>query len=342
VGVVEGVLAGEFERAVEGAQAALESGKCFGADAADFATGFGGVPAYSQCMKIISGILATDGVDSHGERLSPELLRQIVESRAGVYVLATYEHDIRVPPIGRCARSELQMLDNGRLAVVVETEVFEESDQPGQLIGDGREVILPYQRLQGVKLSLDRADATHPDGKELCEGIRSAIPAATVELASKKNLEPISVLAIAFGTYVLGSISSGYLKEIGKDGWIATKAAWAKYFGNAPRKDRLFDLVFVVRDGDRECELHVVAMNPSPAVTEQMLTKVASMLDSKLHTMLIREHRVSRLVFDFQGDELCLRYGINADAVPFPLSALPKDIKFEGLGLSVELRAAEA
>lgn len=41
VGVLEGVGAGEFEGAVEGAETAFEFLECFGADAADFAAGLG-------------------------------------------------------------------------------------------------------------------------------------------------------------------------------------------------------------------------------------------------------------------------------------------------------------
>ncbi len=52
-------------------------------------------------MKRCRGIIATDHVDSSGERIPVKVLRDMVESSKGSYTLVRVEHDVWRPPIGR-------------------------------------------------------------------------------------------------------------------------------------------------------------------------------------------------------------------------------------------------
>ena len=101
---------------------------------------------------------------------------------------------------------------------------------------------------------------------------------------AKKSLDPVSVIAIAAGVFVLGEITKGFFSKLGQDGYETLKAGLKKLLGRRKNgeTEKLLMFEFVVRKDEHTFHVELVATNPSAQQIDDILTKHLSELDALL------------------------------------------------------------
>ena len=132
----------------------------------------------------------------------------------------------------------------------------------------------------------------------------------------KKALDPVSFLIIG-GTFVLGSIASSFFGSIGRDGWEVFK----KKLGEILAKKRT-DTGEVVLQWDillkkEHCSVTVLATNPTMSDIDTLFDHHAQQIDSMVKKVLQMSSDIRVIVFEYQQDDLSIKYVIRRDGKPF-------------------------
>ncbi|MCA9935039.1 MAG: hypothetical protein KC415_13990 [Anaerolineales bacterium] len=257
--------------------------------------------------------MITSHIDKHNERVSLSALQDLVGLINKQYTPMGVEHDPRIPPVGRVLSAYLEELEDGEFAVDGIAEIFEEGEEI-EFRDDGREI--PVGELSDrLRISPDRS-FRNSDDQQLLEEMRALIDGELVPQI-KKSVEPISLMILA-ASFAAGGIASGFLNKIGEDAWDLFKA---KLIGLMNRKEqqnkeRLLAFEFTVHQDDHLLYLETILANPTESDINKFLEEGLRRLDESTPRFFKRRHYLTKVVFEYKGDQLRVIFGLRKDGVP--------------------------
>jgi len=139
-------------------------------------------------------------------------LEGMLEQTKSDIVPMLWNHDPRIPPIGRLLSGRIDKLPDGEFAFVGTSDLFEPDDEI-PLIDDGREIPIRIPEAP-VEVIFDRSYMSTEDQEDIDFIARTT--GGGKQEAGKKALEPLSILAIV-GIYLLGRFAEGLLQKVGED-----------------------------------------------------------------------------------------------------------------------------
>lgn len=113
-------------------------------------------------MKTQRHIVATTHVDRHRDRIAKEALEGLVDQSRKHLIPVLFNHDPRVPPVGRMIGAEIQSLPDGEFALVATSEIFEPGDDDTSS-DDSREMRLREFESTGFTVVYDRSYGSDAD-----------------------------------------------------------------------------------------------------------------------------------------------------------------------------------
>ena len=266
-------------------------------------------------MKKVRMIMTSTHTDLQRDKLTREALQSLAGQVKGRYVPINVNHDIRHPPIGRITSAEVVQLPDGESALLGIGQLFEESDTLEFLIGDGRKMKIRDRDVGTISVFYDRAFLDE-EGQELISEL-SKISSEEPTPTFKKALEPVQVLLIAAGVFVIGSIAQGFFKKVGSELYDKLRDTLIKYYRRKTRPDQIIDFCFSTRQGKKVFEVHVLIDNPSISELNDLFASGFNEVDSLL-TSLPRDEKmdIAQLVFQYKKGKLLALYAVRSDSVP--------------------------
>ena len=277
-------------------------------------------------MKRDVGIFASTHVDAHGDRLTLEALEKAAAQSERQLLPVNFNHDPRIPPLGRMVKVEVVQLPDGEHALVAHSEISESGDVITPLFGRER----PLQQVQRgtIEVVFDRSYRSELDTSTL-EEIRG-LPGVSTSCLEKKALEPLSVLTVAFGLWAAGSYLSGVLNQMGADTWeyLKTRIKILQKRRREEGREYLFILeAQIPRDSGLLC-VKFIATSPSGGELDLLLSSGLAELDKLIANMLSIDSDVREIVFNLNAHPEHLEaFAIRYDCAwaPLPKKSAPKE-----------------
>jgi hypothetical protein len=265
-------------------------------------------------MKRALGILTSTHVDLDSERMSPGAIESMVAAANAHYIPVGIEHDPRIPPVGRVASAHVKQLDDGEYAVVGVLEYFEPGEEI-ELKSDGREIPTKHIEPDRLYVSFDRS-FRRPEYQKLIEQISEVFKTPPSEQV-KKAIDPVSLLEIG-GAFVLGSIAKEFCTKLGSDGYERVKTSLGELFSRkrAAREEAILVFRADVTFRDSQIEIQVFVTNPTADDIDQFLERALAGLDEAVARYWDVGSGLRRMVFEYHGGTLEIRFGVRRDAVP--------------------------
>jgi len=241
-------------------------------------------------------------------------LESLVESINSSHTPMGIQHDPRIAPVGRVASAQIRQLDDGEYAAEGVVEFFEPGDEI-RLIDDGQELPIHRYEGQGLEILFDRNFRDSED-QVLIEEIGGLFGTRPQEEV-KKALDPLTVLTIG-GAFVLGSIARGFFSKLGGDAYETLRNRLKKLFARrkAGEKEKLLVFRAAVAAADYDVEVVVVLSNPTDQDIKDFLEAGLSTLDGVVQACWDPQSGLKRLVFEYSGKRLTLKFGVRKDAAP--------------------------
>lgn len=259
--------------------------------------------------------LATTHLDRHGERYTISALEIMVKQSNSQIIPFSYEHDPRIPPLGRVIMTELVELEDGEFAVEGIAEIFD--GQFENLTDTGNREIPVRKYKTGIfKVVSDRNFRDNESKKDI-EDLKSILNNATTEEEIKKSLDPISILTIG-SAFILGGIANGFFGEIGADVYRALKEK-LKAIYNKPAiegQENLFTFDTTITSGDKSVNVEVIITNPTVDDIQKFFDEGIKQLDQVLLHHFEGNNSVKRIVFEYKSDNLKEKFALLKNGVP--------------------------
>lgn len=263
-------------------------------------------------MTTLRQVFATSHVDLHGDKITRGALEGIVEQMRSQYIPFGYDHDPRLPPVGRVVDAALVPLEDGEWGVEGAVQLFD--DETGMQRGEaGRSIPISTYPEDHLEISYDRSHRGADDAADVQRigEILGTVPREKV----KKALEPLSILTIG-GAFVLGQVCSGFLGRLGADSYGLLLNGLKRIFGRRPTgQDRLLKFEAVIGLQERQVAVELILTNPSDTELEQLPDLLAE-LDRTVPALLEGADDVRRMVLQYRDGRLSLSFGVRSDAVP--------------------------
>lgn len=274
-------------------------------------------------MSVVEAVIASTELDSQGERLTPEAIRQLSEAVNSRLIPIGTEHDPRIPPQGRLRSCFVRERPNGELEAVAEMEFFEPGQEPFPA-GD-REIPIHSASDEKLVISYDWTHREQSDRNDIDAIAQLLDTRPTYE--AKKAADPISIISLT-GAFVLGGIASGLFNKIGSDIWDSLKPRLARLTSKTETRkgDQLVIFRTLVEIEGSTREVETILTNPTADQIEHFLREGASALDKVLPIYTQGEPQLKRLVFEYQDSELQVRFGVLTDCRPVTPTLSVKDI----------------
>lgn len=268
-------------------------------------------------MKTIETVIATSRVDRHGDLITVEALREAEDRLRQGYLPVLFNHDPRVPPLGRAVDAEVRQTEDGSFQLVGKTEIFEPGDDL-PFDPDGRRMIVREFESDKLTLVADRSYTAAEDWESL-EALSEELDAG-LERFEKKALEPISVLLLAV-TGAAAAFASGFLNKMGGDAWDAAKPRLTKLLGRR-RDDReeflfIFEVLLVREEGPLSVQCTLTS--PTEDEMERFWSDGLEQLEQQLPPVLAAGPKVSRVVLHYQNGAVVPGFAVRSDCVPLKL-----------------------
>jgi hypothetical protein len=266
-------------------------------------------------MKYVKGIIATSHIDSHGDMLSPEGLKDMVKQINTQYIPIMIEHDPRIPPKGRIKSAKLIKLKDGHYAVEGIKEIFEEGDDISE-VDSSREMPLPTNEFGVLQVMFDRSYGDK-ESQQIINDISNLLNSSPQKY-EKKALEPISVLIIG-GGFILGGIITGFFNKLGADAWDALKIKLKKLLQTKKKRkdaqDKLLIFQFTLFKEGVVVNTEVILTNPSDDIIENFLENGLKKLDYILPLHIEKFPEVKKIVFNYSNNNLSILFSVRKDAI---------------------------
>lgn len=274
-------------------------------------------------MKTIESVIASSRIDSHGDVITEGALRDMADQMARYYIPMQFNHDPRIPPLGRTIDAYVREADDGAYELVGITELFEPEAEP-PLESDGKRMRIGEFDPDSIVLMMDRSYAASDDFAELDE--LSKVLGADLRTYEKKALEPLSVLLL---TVAAGStaFAAGFLNKMGGDTWDAVKPRLARLLGRRRQveEEYLFILELQLQSDGRPLSVQCILTNPSNADLETFWDIGIEGLKQQLPDLLALDPELVRVVLHYQDQSLVPAFAVRSDGVPFALEIGPAE-----------------
>ena len=244
--------------------------------------------------------------------ITREALEDMAEQTSRRCIPLMYEHDPRVPPLGRMLSAEVIRLPDGHHALVATTEVFEPGDVAPPF--DGGPSVELGKLADGITLVVDRSHLDESTREVLAE---LATQGVTIELYGKKSLEPISVLVLAFAI-----IAHGFFKKMGADLWDAVRdadwsAVWTRVRKLLSHRRRtgnefLFVLELRLRDDPHPLALSIILDSPTDEELDDFMVTGEPLIREMIPHILALGDQVTKAVVRYGCGELQPGYVIRS------------------------------
>lgn len=279
-------------------------------------------------MKTIETVIATSKVDRHGDRITVEALRGAAQQFRQGYLPMLFNHDQRVPPLGRAVHAEVRQMQDGSSQLVATTEIFE----PGDVLPfdpHGRRMIVREYDSGRVTLVADRSYTAAEDWDSL-EAISQELD-ARLERFEKKALEPISVLLLAVAG-AAAAFATGFLNKMGGEAWDAVKPRLAQLLGRRRAEKEEFLFVFEVQLVRAEGPLSIQCILTSPTKDEmqRFWSDGMAQLQEQLPALLSAGSEISRVVLHYQDGAVVPGFAVRSDCVPLQLGSRSTEPRHDG------------
>lgn len=272
-------------------------------------------------MKQIQMVMDRSGVIDN-EFTSPEEIINALENYKDIYIPITIGHDVRNPPVGRSWPTAITVDDDGTHLLQADGEVFEESDDL-DLIPKGKRVV----RIQAEEVETFQAlgNQTFEEDENRADLYRELQRLGSGEASQayrENSVDPISLLMLGCGVFVLQGISNGFFSKLGEDLYESLKLKLKAIYGREPLKAKeqlLLFKFFVNNSAGRTVEVDIVITNPSYEDIDGFFDFVPAMLDTLLPQIPLDDLDLCRVVFSYQFTELKVLYGLRSDSIPVML-----------------------
>lgn len=259
--------------------------------------------------------LATTHIDRHGERFSIGALETMVEQSNKQIIPLGYEHDPRVPPLGRVIKTELIELEDGEFAVEGIAEIFD-NEFVGITDTGNREIpVRTYDK--GIFKVVSDRNFRDEESKKDIEDLKNILNNAKTEEEIKKSLDPITILTIG-GAFVLGGIATGFLGEIGADAHNILKEKLKNIF-KKPKvegQEKLFTFDTTITSGKKYINVEVIITNPTSEDIQKFFDEGIRELDQVIPGYFLGENNIKRIVFEYKTDNLKLKFALLKNGIP--------------------------
>lgn len=250
-------------------------------------------------MKRDVGILASTHIDTHGDLFTLEALEKAAIQSEQQFLPVNFNHDPRIPPLGRMVKAEVVQLPDGEHGLVAHSEIFE----PGDVITPlpGRERPLHQVETGTIEVVFDRSYRSELDTSTLEE--IQGLPGVSTSCLEKKALEPLSVLTVAFGLWAAASYFSGFLNQMGADTWdfLKTRIKTLQKRRREEGREYLFILeAQIPRDSGLLC-VKFIATSPAAGELDLLLSSGLAELDKLIAKMLSIDPDVREIVFNLNA-----------------------------------------
>ncbi len=167
-------------------------------------------------MRIIKdSLMASTHLDSQGDRLSEEELKNIFEQIPDPYII-NQGHDISKPPCGKAFNKRIKRLSDGDLAILVDLEIYDDQlqiDPRGLSISFAKKQPIEFANDANVLIRFNPHVIEKKDMHLLMELKNDLIIPDVIELR-QKGLDPIHIVIIEF---ILISLVRGFFEEAGHE-----------------------------------------------------------------------------------------------------------------------------
>lgn len=267
-------------------------------------------------MRIIQCRMVTTHVDLHGERFALEALESMRDHIRSSYLPFIYNHDPRCPPLGRVFSAEIVRLEDGEHALDAEVEMFESGPLPA--LADNRSIAMRTLPTDGFHLTVDRTFSEPEFGESVDAIVR--LFKTPPQLEVKKALEPIAVLGITAGVFVVGKFAGAFFSHLGNRAAVALSTRLKDIF-RRKRADQtsLLRFEFEFMHEGVNCRADVILTGPNDGEIDAFLAHGLSEVDKMLPLYLNQVEGLVRFVFVYSGGKLKLEFAVRRDAIPvFP------------------------
>lgn len=272
-------------------------------------------------MRKVKMVMARSGVIDR-VLTPPEVIIESAKQYNEEYIPLTIEHDIRNPPVGRVVSAEVAVLDDGTHLLQGEAEIFEESDHLDSLPQNGKSVNIRAEEVDNFLVFGNQTFEEDEDVADLYRELRELGGGDRNRAYREDSIEPISLLIIGCGIFVLQGISNGFFSKLGEDLYENLKMKLKKIFEKKSLKktENLLQFQFFVNShSGRTIEVNVVITNPSQNDIDGFFDFAPAMLDTMLSSLPIDNLDVCRVVLSYEFTQLKLLYVLRSDGVPITL-----------------------
>jgi hypothetical protein len=261
-----------------------------------------------------TGLLSTTHVDAHGEKMALSTLEGMVKQINEGILLINVEHDPRNVPIGRIISARIIQLEDGEFGVEGIFEFFDCKLAELTDLEDRQIVIREFSR-DKVTICYDRS-FREPDGQRDIEDLCTILDTNIRISEVRKALEPIVILAIG-GSFILGSIASGFFGSIGEDVYILLKRKLGEISLKKQRDHEEFILIFEFTVINLEMKYNVEVILTNPAEEDiELAIRTFSRLDEILPILFAKYPEAKKIVFEYCDGALALKYGLDNKGIP--------------------------
>lgn len=264
-------------------------------------------------MKLIQQPMASTHVDSHGERMDRDALQQMADNMQHIVAPVSVEHDPRNRPRGRIRQASVHELPDGEFGLMGEIELFEPGDKPEFL--DGRELPVPWCDAGQFSLTYDRNFRSDDDQRDIgdLENVLNCKASETL----KKSIDPIGVFLICAGAAVT-AFAATFAKLLAKDAYNLLKNKLKDIFARFTdgEEEKILQISITSEMDGYRFEAQLLATNPQPEDFEFLLTDALVQMDRIVQRIRVKDQRIRRVVFEVEGREVVLKFGVRSDAVP--------------------------
>lgn len=263
-------------------------------------------------MHKFEAVFATTRVDAHGMKFTKGSLESAAKQMRGRYIPLLWDHDV-LHPLGRVSGASLRQAPDGEWELIQTFEQLEPSDRV--LAKDpALEFVPPRPERDAVTVVVGPEFMRSPESKALVTEI-AEVCGHPVGFQGRRSLEPPDLVKIT-GLFVLGQVASGFLQQLGVDGYSKLKGAIHRLFETRHRPDgqrRLEVDLFFEKQG---VEVILVQAAPTQQGIEDALGRGLTELDAILPELIAANPDVRRVVAECTEAGVRICYIVGADCLP--------------------------
>lgn len=263
-------------------------------------------------MRKFEEVMATTRVDAHGIKFTKDSLEAAAQQMQGRYIPLLSEHDV-LQPLGRVSGASLRQASDGEWELVQTFEQLESSDQA--VPKDPALEFVPLRPQRDALLVVVGPEFVRsPESKALVTEL-AAVSGQPIGFQGRRSLEPTDLIKIT-GVFALGQVASGFLQQLGADGYSKLKEAIHRLYKSRPRPDgerRLEIDLFFEREG---VEVILVQAMPNQQGIEDALGRGLTELDAILPELIAANPDVRRVVAEYSEAGVRIWYVVGADCLP--------------------------